>query len=78
MNKNLRQKQSRRQLFRGFLRYTTLGLLGAASGAFAWKRRRLLREGKCISKGICRGCEAFEQCGLPAALSAKQVLEENG
>jgi len=27
-----------------------------------------------FSLGICRGCEVFERCGLPQALSAKQVL----
>ena len=68
------QAQSRRQLLAGVLRYATLGLLGVAGGFVVAKRRRLVREGKCINSGICRGCEIFEKCGLPQALSAKEVL----
>ncbi len=70
--------QSRRQLLAAALRYGTLGLLGAAGGAAFARRRRLLREGKCINHGVCRGCEVFEACGLPQALSAKQVLARMG
>ena len=75
MNKHLRQIQSRRELLGRVLRYATLGLLGVAGGWGFAKRRRLVREGKCVNHGICRGCEVFEKCGLPQALSAKQVLE---
>ena len=74
MSKDLGQAQSRRQLLAGVLRYATLGLFGAVGGSVVAKRRRLVREGKCINSGICRGCEVFERCGLPQALSAKQVL----
>ena len=28
----------------------------------------------CVNSGLCRGCGAFEDCSLPQALSAKQVL----
>jgi hypothetical protein len=28
----------------------------------------------CVSDGICRGCAAYEDCELPSALSAKEVL----
>ncbi len=75
MNKHPRDVQSRRALFASVFRYATLGLLGAAGVWGFTKRRKLVREGKCISRGICRGCEVFEKCGLPQALSAKQVLE---
>ncbi len=71
-SKRLVQKQSRRQLLEAALRYGTLGLFGAAGGTFFAKRRRLVREGKCINDGICRGCEVLETCGLPQALSAKE------
>jgi hypothetical protein len=74
MSKHSGQAQSRRQLLAGVLRYATLGLLTAGAGALFAKRRRLVREGKCINKGICRGCKVFEKCGLPQALSAKEVL----
>ncbi|HIJ52169.1 MAG TPA: hypothetical protein HPP66_03320 [Planctomycetes bacterium] len=76
MSSHLVQVQSRRQLLAAALRYGTLGLLGAAGGAAFARRRRLLREGKCINDGVCRGCEAFERCNLPPALSAKEVLTE--
>lgn len=74
MRKHSRQVQSRRQLFAGALRYMTLGLLGTVGGSVFARRRRLVREGKCINHGICRGCEVFEKCGLPQALLAKGVL----
>ncbi len=75
MNRGFGQVQNRREMLGRVLRYATLGLLGAAGGWGFAKRRRLVREGKCINHGICRGCEVFEKCGLPQALSAKQVLE---
>ena len=74
MSKQLGHVQSRRQLLAGVLRYISLGFVAAGGGALFAKRRRLVREGKCINKGICRGCEVFDKCGLPQALSAKDVL----
>jgi len=78
MSKRLIQVQNRRQLLEAVLRYGTLGLLGAAGAAAVTRRRRLVREGKCINDGVCRGCQVFETCGLPQALSAKQVLARMG
>jgi len=72
--KNFIRVQNRRQILIGVLRYGTLGLLGAVGGSAVAKRRRLVREGKCINGGICSGCEIFEGCSLPQALSAKEVL----
>ncbi len=66
--------QSRRELFAAVLRYATLGALGAISAAVFAKRRRLVQDGICINSGTCKGCGIFEQCGLPQALSAKQLL----
>jgi hypothetical protein len=74
MKRDFRQKQNRRHLLTGVLRYAALGLLGAAGGSVVAKSRRLVREGKCVNGGICRGCGDFENCGLPQALSAKDVL----
>jgi hypothetical protein len=74
MKKRFGNVQSRRRLLAGTLRYAVLGLLGAAGGAASVKRHRLVREGKCLNRGICRGCGTFEKCSLPQALSAKQVL----
>ncbi|MFH1718353.1 MAG: hypothetical protein ABIF19_13450 [Planctomycetota bacterium] len=39
-----------------------------------FKKRRLMREGKCINSGICAGCKVLGQCGLPAAFSARRTL----
>jgi len=66
--------QSRRELFTAILRYAALGAIGSLGGASLVKRRRLIKQGKCINRGICRGCEVFDDCLLPQALSAKQVL----
>ncbi len=74
MKRNPEQKRNRREFFAGAFRWATFGLIGAGGGFVAAKGRRLVREGKCINKGICRGCGVFERCGLPQALSAKEVL----
>jgi hypothetical protein len=66
--------KNRRQMLTAALRYGTLGLLGVVGGSVVAKRRRLVREGKCINGGICRGCTIFEDCSLPTALSVKDVL----
>ena len=81
MNKRLEEYiQSRRHFFIGAARCASLGLLCAAAGLLLAKRRRLMREGVCINDGICEGCEIFEKCRLPLALSAKQVFDrvDNG
>jgi len=74
MRKDFKQMHSRRELFTGIFRYVTLGLLGIVGGSVVAKRYKLIREGKCINSGICRGCKVFEKCILPQALSAKEVL----
>lgn len=73
MRKRLGQVQNRRELFAGALRYVALGLLTAGGAGIFAKRRRLVREGKCINSGLCTGCEVLERCGLPAALSARNA-----
>ena len=65
---------TRRRLLQRVLRNASLALLGAASGAVVVKRRRLRREGKCLNQGMCRNCEVFDDCGLPRALSTRDVL----
>ena len=74
MKKSSEKMSSRRELMAKVLRGGMVGLIGAGGGAAVAKRRRLVREGKCINKGVCRGCDVFEECGLPAALSAKEFL----
>ena len=71
-------QKSRRQFFAGALRHASLGLIAAVGGGSLAKRRKLAREGKCISGGICRGCEILNDCGLPRALSTKMVVARTG
>jgi hypothetical protein len=88
MNKRFEEYvQSRRQFFIGAARCASLGLLCAGGGLLLAKRRRLIREGVCISDGLCEGCEIFEKCrlsqrwpALPSALPAKQIFDrvDNG
>ena len=69
------QLQDRRGLLRDIIRYAALIGLGVIGGA-AVRRRRALRDGDCLNRGICRGCEALDDCGLPQAVSARQALKE--
>lgn len=73
MGKLLEEVHSRRDFFTTAFRYAASGTLGAVGGFVALKRRRLVKEGKCVNGGICRGCEVFGECVLPQALSAKEV-----
>ena len=72
------RQQSRRQFFARTLRHASLGLIAAVGGANFVKRRKLLREGKCINHGICRRCDILDDCGLPRALSTKMVVARTG
>jgi hypothetical protein len=65
---------SRRQFLRDGLRLTILGGLAAVGGKLAGRQAALPAGQVCVSAGICRGCAAFEDCGLPRALSAKEAL----
>jgi len=68
----------RRRVLLGFGRFGVLGLLGGLAAFGEAKRRKLLREGKCINGGICDGCGAFGNCGLPRAISFKQSRSSKG
>lgn len=62
---------SRRELLVRILRFSLLALLFGGGLASLGKRRRLLREGKCLNSGICPSCRVFTDCGHPRALSLK-------
>ncbi len=67
----------RRQFLRDGLRYTALGGLAAVTGKLVARQAARPAGQTCISAGICRGCAAFDDCGLPQALSAKEVLGQS-
>jgi len=78
MNKKPEQKQNRREILTGTLRYISLGALGIFAGKASSNRKKLLRENKCIDNlpkvAGCRDCRILADCRLPLGLSAKQVL----
>ncbi len=65
---------NRRQFLRDGVRLAILGGLAAIGGKLAGRSAARPAGQVCISAGICRGCAVFEDCGLPSALSAKEVL----
>jgi hypothetical protein len=65
--------EKRREFLRSVLRWTILGGAVAGVGALASKRGE-----SCVNQGVCRGCAAFDGCGLPQALSAKEVQGRTG
>ena len=70
------KKTNRRRLFGDLARAGLLGLIGAGAALGIGKRSKLLREGVCISDGICSRCDDLDDCGLPQARSAKMFLRE--
>lgn len=78
MNGRFEKTQSRRDIFKSFLRYSALGVLGILMGNIFAKKRRLAQNGICINRQICRSCRIFDECGLPPALSLRANVQENG
>ena len=74
MKERFEHAHSRRELFTAVGRYAALGLLTAGAAGIFIKRRRLVRQGKCINSGTCAGCEILARCRLPRALSAKETM----
>ncbi len=74
MKELLNKVHVRRRFITRALRNASMALLGIGGGGAIVKRRRLLREGKCLNQGICRDCTVFDDCGLPRALSTRSVL----
>ena len=66
---------NRREFFRSGARYLALGVAGAVTTVLVRRGAVRLPGQNCTNDGICRGCRAFEDCGLPQALSAKQVMQ---
>ena len=72
--RSLNSSAGRRRFLRDGLRWAILGGLAAVGGRLAGREAARPAGQVCISAGICRGCAAFEDCGLPSALSAKEVI----
>jgi hypothetical protein len=68
---------NRREFLRGGLRYALLTAVGAVSATLVKRSGGQLTGQTCINQGICRGCTAFTDCGLPQALSAKQYQRKH-
>jgi hypothetical protein len=65
---------SRREFLRGSTRYGLLSLFAITIVAVR-KDLSFTLEQECLNRGVCPGCSAFKDCGLPAALSAKRTTE---
>jgi len=69
--------QTRRAFLRTAGRGGALGLLALLAGGLASAgRARRLNGQDCRRDGVCAGCGRVEDCGLPAALSARARREE--
>ena len=69
MSSDFHRPVHRREFFRAAARFGSLAAIGVA----AYLTSRSRKGQTCINNSICRGCSAFSDCGLPAALSAKTV-----
>ena len=67
---------SRREFLRSGLRHVLLAGLAATTAVLARHRAGRLPGQTCINQGICRGCGAFDDCGLPQALAARQARKK--
>ncbi|MCD6405520.1 MAG: hypothetical protein J7M19_06810 [Planctomycetes bacterium] len=72
-------KENRRDFFRGCARNALLGVIALASTALGIRKPSTMPlQQRCVGNGVCRGCPAFTDCGLPQALSAKRAMSAEG
>jgi hypothetical protein len=69
------ESANRREFLRGGARYALLAGLAAVSAVLIKRHGASLPSQTCINQGICRGCGAVGDCGLPQALSFKQATQ---
>jgi hypothetical protein len=67
---------SRREFFRDLARYGSAAILAAMASLIGAKRP--IRAQSCVNRGVCVGCEEFDNCGLPPALSARLAKPQSG
>lgn len=68
-----KSRANRREFLRGGARYALLTTLAAVSATLFKRSGGKVTGQTCINQGICSGCTAYAGCGLPQALSRKQV-----
>lgn len=68
------QKIHRRDFFSMLLHRAALAALAILGAVLVFKKRNPTVQQVCVNQGLCRGCAQWAQCGLPQALSAKEVL----
>jgi hypothetical protein len=76
MNPSHPQPETRRAFFVQLGRLGAFGALGLLTGSLVARRRVTLPNQDCTNKGVCRGCDAFADCGLPSALYTKRAMEQ--
>ena len=72
MKAALERGQNRREFLTACARGAALGGLGLIGAVLSQRKGQSPAiGGTCVSRGVCRRCPAYEDCGLPQALSAK-------
>ena len=59
---------------RNCVRNVMLTILGLGSGVLLLKKPDDKSQHVCINEGICHGCDVFNRCILPQAISAKKNM----
>ncbi len=68
-------KPNRRSILGNSLRFLAAGTIVAGSAGLAVKRRRLLKDGRCVNRSVCKDCVWQSDCGLPRARSYRKATE---
>lgn len=76
MEEESQNRYNRREFYTRILRYSALGLLTVMGGSILAKRRKFIREGKCVNFYYCANCDFLSECELPEATAARQNLSD--
>jgi hypothetical protein len=71
-----RDRLNRRELFGWLARGAAAAALAALGAAVGLRGLGRSPEDPCLQSGLCPGCDRAEDCGLPQALSFRQVRME--
>jgi hypothetical protein len=64
---------NRRYFMETVIRTAVLAALVLLGTALWRRRKRLVDQGDCMNRGLCRSCRQLEGCHLPLALQYKQT-----